>query len=327
MDELSELEKQFTKPENTKAGYSFCDLPIPVSFDSSNVTIIGAPIDITTTFGRTTSRGPQAIRTTSAKQIETLIFEKSNEIYEKALIYDLGDISFEDSRYNNITTLEDISLFWRDFDKRISNILNKLQTLDKIPVILGGEHTITYSLYKELSRNMHPLLLHFDAHRDMKSIYDGMTMCHTTPFFHLIEDGYLKGKDLVQIGIRQGDKDENRFALKNGVKTFDAWDCNNGLDEATKWINENTHNRKIYISFDIDVYDICYLPCTGTPEPYGLDPFQVLELINSIDESARLIGIDFVETGFKNDDYREGALATQTLLRILSGAFMPLLHK
>lgn len=60
----------------------------------------------------------------------------------------------------------------------------------------------------------------------------------------------------------------------------------------------------------------------GTPEPFGLNPFQILELINSIDATASLTGVDFVETGFKNNDFREGALATQTLLRILGGSFM-----
>jgi len=76
------------------------------------------------------------------------------------------------------------------------------------------------------------------------------------------------------------------------------------------------------ISFDIDVYDISYLPCTGTPEPFGLNPFQILDIVNSISDTARLVGLDFVETGLKNNDYREGALATQTLLRILSRPYM-----
>ena len=79
-----------------------------------------------------------------------------------------------------------------------------------------------------------------------------------------------------------------------------------------------TSGKKIYISFDIDVYDLPYVPCTGTPEPFGLNPFQVLKLIKAIDRSAHLIGMDMVEVGLKNGDYREGTLATQTLYRILS---------
>ena len=321
MDQLSKLESLFTKPENTLSGCNFCDIPIPVTFDRANVAVLGVPIDITTTFGKTTSLGPYAIRTTSSKQIETLVYEKDVEIYDRAIVYDLGDIKLDDSKYIRTHDIEKIASFWNEFEEKMSSIFAILRNTKKLPVILGGEHTITYSIFKELSRDQ-PLLLHFDAHRDMKSIYEGMTMCHTTPFYHLIKNGYLNGQNLVQIGIRQGDKNENQFALSRGVTTFDAWDCHNDLDAITKWIRSNTYNRKIYISFDIDVYDISYLPCTGTPEPYGLSPFQILNLINSIDDSAVLTGVDFVETGFKNNDFREGALATQTLLRILSGDYM-----
>ncbi|CAN5835683.1 agmatinase [soil metagenome] len=321
MDKISYLESLFIPPESTVAGHTFCDIPIPITFEGSKICIIGIPIDITTTFGKTASFGPEAIRIASAEQIETLVFEENVEIYEKALIYDIGDFNFVKPREGRISNIEEINKFWVDFDSKLSSVLKIIIQSNKIPVILGGEHTITYSIYKELSES-HPLLIHFDAHRDMKSIYQGMSMCHTTPFYHLIKEGYLRGNDLVQIGIRQGDRGENKFALDNGVITFDAWDCNISMGKILQWLKSHTYNRDIYISFDIDVYDISYLPCTGTPEPFGLNPFQILELINSISNTARLVGLDFVETGLKNNDYREGALATQTLLRILSRSYM-----
>jgi agmatinase len=87
-------------------------------------------------------------------------------------------------------------------------------------------------------------------------------------------------------------------------------------------LKKKSKNRNVYISFDIDVYDIPYVPCTGTPEPFGLNPFQINEILNNIDDSSNLIGLDFVETGLKNNDFREGALATQTLLRILTHKFI-----
>ena len=321
MDKISYLESFFTPPENTAAGHTFCDIPIPITFENSKICIVGIPTDITTTFGKTTSFGPEAIRIASAKQIETLVFEENIEIYEKALIYDIGDVNFVKPREDKIIDINEINKFWIDFDNKLSSVLRTLVDSNKIPVILGGEHTITYSIYKELSKN-HPLLIHFDAHRDMKSIYQGMSMCHTTPFYHLIREGYLRGNDLIQIGIRQGDREENKFAFDNGVTTFDAWHCHSSLEKVSQWLKSHTHNRDIYVSFDIDVYDISYLPCTGTPEPFGLNPFQILDIVNSISDTARLVGLDFVETGLKNNDYREGALATQTLLRILSRPYM-----
>jgi arginase family enzyme len=122
--------------------------------------------------------------------------------------------------------------------------------------------------------------------------------------------------------VRQADRHENLFATDNGITTFDAWDCHYSFVSLLDWVKSKTRDRNIYISFDIDVYDIPYVPCTGTPEPFGLNPFQICAVINSIDGSSNLIGMDFVETGLKNNDYREGALATNTLLRVLTHDFV-----
>jgi arginase family enzyme len=156
----------------------------------------------------------------------------------------------------------------------------------------------------------------------MKSEYDGRELCHTTPFFRLVHEGYLKGKDIIQIGIRQADELEDNFAKDHGVTTFDAWDIKKNVQHVVTQLSELTRNRKIYISFDIDVYDIAFVPCTGTPEPFGLDPFIIMKIIKAIHDSANLIGMDVVEVSLKNDDFREGTLATQTLLRILTRKFV-----
>src|SRR4030095_16240456 len=132
----------------------------------------------------------------------------------------------------------------------------------------------------------------------------------------------IPGENIVQIGIRQADKEENHTAGKNGVTTFDAWQLHDDIDGVADHLQRATAGKKIYISFDIDVYDLPYVPCTGTPEPFGLNPFEVLNIIKSIDTSAKLIGLDFEEVALRNDDYREGTLATQTLFRILSQDFI-----
>jgi arginase family enzyme len=165
-------------------------------------------------------------------------------------------------------------------------------------------------------------LIHFDAHRDLKPEYEGMKLCHTTPFYRLIEEGFIQGKNIIQIGIRQADKEENHFAEKNGIVTFDPWEIKNNMEDITEYLHKVTNNKNIYISFDIDVYDSPYVPCTGTPEPFGLDPFEILKILKSINDSANLVGMDLVEVALKNDDYREGALATQTLLRIITRKYV-----
>lgn len=318
--DLDFLEPLFTVPEKTKAGYSFADIPVKVSFYESNVVIYGIPVDITTSFGKGTVRGPEAIRLTSACQVETFVLDEKIEIYERAKLYDLGDLKIptpveqeKEQRSNTAATTFILSFL----DKIIPKITSTLYEANKLPVMMGGEHTLSYYAMKALAKEK-PIIIHFDAHRDMKSQYNGMKMCHTTPFYHIINEGHIPGKNIIQIGIRQSDKEENMVAERNGVVTFNAWNIHNSIDNLLKYLRKATSNKKIYISFDIDVYDLPYVPCTGTPEPFGLNPFEVLQILKSIDTSAKLIGLDIVEVALRNDDYREGTLATQTLFRILS---------
>jgi len=303
MDTLS----LFTAPEKTKAGYSFADTPVKISFRESNVAVYGVPLDATTSFGKGTSRGPEAIRLASARQIETFVLDEKIDIHDRVGIFDLGDLKLPKSK--------SIAKTLAYLDSAIPKVVSSLRKDGKVPVMLGGEHTLSYYQLKALAEE-EPVIIHFDAHRDMKPEYEGLKICHTTPFYHLLK--YISGKNLIQIGIRQTDREENETATKNGVTTFDAWEVHDDIGAVADHLQKVTAGKKIYISFDIDGYDLPYVPCTGTPEPFGLDPFQVLKLLKAISPSAHLIGIDMVEVGLKNGDYREGVLATQTLYRILS---------
>ena len=302
-----EILSLFTVPERTKAGYSFADTPVKISFKESNVAVYGVPLDATASFGKGTSRGPEAMRMASARQIETFVLDEKVDIYDRVRIFDLGDLKLPRSK--------SIAKKLAYLDSAIPKVVSSLRKDGKMPVMLGGEHTLSYYQLKALAGE-EPVVIHFDAHRDMKLEYEGLKICHTTPFYHLLK--YISGKNLIQIGIRQTDKEENETAAKNGVTTFDAWQVHDDIGAVADHLQKVTANKKIYISFDIDAYDLPYVSCTGTPEPFGLDPFQVLKLVKAISPSARLIGIDMVEVGLKNGDYREGALATQTLYRILS---------
>lgn len=312
---IDDLDQLFIIPEKTKAGFGFADIPQIITLDEAQVIFYGVPLDLTTSFGKGTARGPEAIRITSARQTETFVFDEKVDIYDRARIYDLGDIKIPKAkgrkRYNYINSV------FRYLDEKISKVSRSVISMNKIPVLLGGEHTVSYFQIKELSKE-NPILIHFDAHRDMKQEYDDLRLCHTTHFYHLIKEGHIPGENIIQIGIRQADSHEDETAESFGVTTFDAWDVHNRIDKLLSHLQRVTRNKNIYISFDIDVYDLPYVPCTGTPEPFGLDPFQILRIIKSISHSSTLVGVDLVEVGIKNKDYREGVLATQTLLRILA---------
>jgi agmatinase len=340
-DVLGSIESSFLIPEKTNARIGFADTPEKITFQQSDIVLYGIPLEITTSFGVGTRRGPEALRVTSSRQIETLVFEQGVDI-STLKIYDLGDLilpyhssigvydgTSESSHYNKVGNSRDNikrdhkpTLFSDSvmafLDQSVTKISHAIYyDAQKIPVIIGGEHTLSYYSIKALA-NERPLVIHFDAHRDMKKQYDNMRMCHTTPFYHLLNEGHIPGEDIIQIGIRQGDYEENKTAKQNGVTTFDAWSIHEDMKPLLLHLNRITPNRKIYITFDIDVYDLPYVPCTGTPEPFGLDPFQVILILKSIDKSADLIGLDMVEVSAKLSDYREGALATHTLYRIFT---------
>jgi agmatinase len=340
-DVLGSIESSFLIPEKTKAKIGFADTPQKITFQQSGIVLYGIPLEITTSFGVGTRRGPEALRVTSSRQIETLVFEEGVDI-STLKIYDLGDLilpdhssigvddgTSESSHYNKVgdsrnnikrdhrPTLSSDSVM-AFLDQSVTKISHAIYyDAQKIPVIIGGEHTLSYYSIKALA-DERPLVIHFDAHRDMKRQYDNMRMCHTTPFYHLLNEGHIPGEDIIQIGIRQGDYEENTTAEQNGVTTFDAWSIHEDMKPLLLHLNRITPNRKLYITFDIDVYDLPYVPCTGTPEPFGLDPFQVILILKSIDKSAELIGLDMVEVSAKLSDYREGALATHTLYRIFT---------
>jgi agmatinase len=340
-DVLGSIASSFLIPEKTNAKIGFADTPEKITFRQSGIVLYGIPLEITTSFGGGTRRGPEALRVTSSRQIETLVFEEGVDI-STLKIYDLGDLILpnhastgvddglsESTHYNkngnnsNNVKRDHGPTFYNEsvlsfLDQSIPKISHAIYyDARKIPVIIGGEHTLSYYSIKALA-DEGPLVIHFDAHRDMKKQYDNMRICHTTPFYHLIKEGHISGEDIIQIGIRQGDFEENTTAEQNGVTTFDAWSIHEDMNSLLSHLNKITQDRKIYITFDIDVYDLPYVPCTGTPEPFGLDPFQVILILKSIDKSADLIGLDMVEVSAKLSDYREGALATHTLYRILT---------
>jgi agmatinase len=333
-DVLGAIASSFLIPEKTNAKIGFADTPEKITFLQSGIVLYGIPLEVTTSFGAGTRRGPEALRITSSRQIETLVFEENVDI-STLKIFDLGDLILPNHTTDNHTT-DDISqssrnnvkkdhrpTFSKDsvmafLDESVPKITRAIYyDAQKKPVIIGGEHTLSYYSIKALA-DERPLVIHFDAHRDMKKVYDNMRMCHTTPFYHLIKEGHISGEDIIQIGIRQGDSEENMTAEQNGVTTFNAWSIHEDMKPVLSHLNKTTRNRKIYITFDIDVYDLPYVPCTGTPEPFGLDPFQVILILKSIDKSAELIGLDMVEVSARLSDYREGALATHTLYRILT---------
>lgn len=325
---LKQLSSYVIPPQKTPAKIPFGNPPKLPTFAEAKVVIYGVPFDGTATFGKGSERGPEAMRHVSARQIWTYVVDEGMDIYEKVPVFDLGNFKIKRTvTAKDCKILQSESASEKERKKVVSKVAEVMKQFDvladitkfihqqgKIPILIGGEHTLSYWPLAALAEE-NPVVIHFDAHRDAKKEYMGMELCHTTPFYHFLQKN--KEIDFVQIGIRQADRDEEEFAQEAGITTFYPQDVKQDLESVESWMQEKTKNRNVYITFDIDALDICYTPCTGTPEPFGLTPEEVLRILKSIDSSATLIGMDIMEVAVKNNDFREAAIATQMLLRIL----------
>jgi len=133
-DFLSLYQNLFKPPELTNCKYSFCDAAKGISFNDANVVLFGIPLDITTSFGKGTRKGPEAIRKTSARQTETFVFEEKTEFNDKIKIFDLGDLILPNSH--------DSRKIFAYLDKVVPEINKILSMLKKTFNTWGRTHPV-----------------------------------------------------------------------------------------------------------------------------------------------------------------------------------------
>lgn len=240
--------------------------------DSKKYGIIGVPFDSTSTYKAGARWGPMAVREASYN------FEKYNLRLNKNIyphIYDFGDVE----------------VIHGNFRKTCSNIeftVSELLETDITPVVIGGEHTISYAVLKELGID-NTTIIHFDAHMDLRDNYMGEKFSHATVTKRIFD---LNPKNIIQVGVRSSSEDEIDFAKKNDIRFFTSYEVN----ESPQKVKNTLKSIKgpVYVSIDIDILDPAFAPSVATPSPCGLNPFQLEDMINSI-KGKDVIGMDLVE--------------------------------
>jgi len=164
--------------------------------------------------------------------------------------------------------------------------------------ILGGDHSITYSVFKTVNKNYG--LIIFDAHPDVQSS-DFVT--HEDYLRMLIEDNIIDPSKIILVGIRAGSKEEMDYLKNKGIVYFDINSildlgleevCNLAMERALQW-------GGVYLSIDIDVVDPAYAPGTGYLEPGGLSSKELLYFLSRIKKMRNLKFVDLVEVNPKRD--------------------------
>lgn len=170
------------------------------------------------------------------------------------------------------------------------NLIETNKNLEKTEgdFFIGGDHSITYPLFKSFSKNKNAALIVFDAHPDCTNNFSPPT--HEDFIRTLIEEGTLKKENLMLIGLRKIDKIEKEFLDSNKINYILMKDIDSSLPEKIKNFTDNFDS--IYLSIDIDVLDPKFAPGTGYQEKDGFSLNQLLEILSKIEKVKR---IDLVE--------------------------------
>lgn len=177
------------------------------------------------------------------------------------------------------------------------NIFNKIRQISDKAVILGGDHSITYSAVKALGECC---LVVFDAHLDLMSGTDLPT--HEDWLRKLIDDGFNKN-NIFLVGVRNWHRDELKFLLDNDIKHFTMKQiyeysveeiCDTVMEFATK-------EKQTYVSVDIDVVDPAFAPGTGYLEAGGLSSREMIYLVQRLSKLKNLRMFDLVEVNPSKD--------------------------
>ncbi|MCK5351281.1 agmatinase [bacterium] len=220
--------------------------------DEADVVLVGVPFDGTACFRPGARFGPQGIR----------FWSDVLETYSRIFDADLEDLKLADAG-----DLQVLSADWQRASVKIHRAVKEFLQLGAVPILMGGEHLITLPAV-EASAELFPglVVLHMDAHMDLRDKYEGLQLSHATVMRRVMEK--VGPDSLLQYGIRSGTREE--WALSEEKDT---------LLGDIKTLPDVVGNRPVYLSVDLDILDPSVMPETGAPEPGGISFPQLHEAI------------------------------------------------
>jgi agmatinase len=266
-------------------------LPDPEQLDAwqPDVAIVGAPFDIATTNRPGARFGPRAIRS-QAYESGTYHLDLGIEIFDHLEVVDYGDAHCPHGQ---------TEVSHANIHRRVHEVASR----GIVPIVLGGDHSITWpaaTAVADVHGHGNVGVVHFDAHADTGDVIDGNLASHGTPIRRLIESGAVPGDRFVQIGLRGYWPPAEVFDWMRGQGMVwhtmqDIWD--RGIkavmaDAVTTALQQADH---LYISLDVDSLDPAFAPGTGTPEPGGLQTFDLLRIVRRLALDHDVVGMDVVE--------------------------------
>ena len=239
--------------------------------------IIPIPLEKTVTYGKGTRNGPLAIINAS-NQLERL--SQTTEPIKKGIF-----------TYPPIDCKKNIIKVIKDIENHAAEIIKK----DKVPIGIGGEHSLTYGMVNgiknSLAINNEDIgIIQIDAHADLRKNYLGEKYSHASVMFLLASEKFK----IFQIGVRAISKEEMKFRSNLKINFVDAHQLEKNQFIQNIKLPEN-FPKKVYITFDADGLDPSIMPATGTPVPRGLSYETAFKILSKLTKKREILGFDFVE--------------------------------
>jgi agmatinase len=254
-----------------------------------DVAVVGAPWDASTTNRPGARFGPRALRAQTHVP-GSYHLDLELEIFDHLDVVDFGDAIVRHG-------------LWEPSAAAIRGRVRAVAEAGIVPVVLGGDHSVTWPSATAVAdaRGYGSFgLIHFDAHADTADEIDGNLASHGTPMRRLIESGAVRGENFVQVGLRGYWPPAQivEWMREQGMRTHfmqEIWERGvvAVLDDVVAEALQGTD--AIYLSVDIDVLDPGFAPGTGTPEPGGLAPVDLLRMVRRIAMDTTIVGMDVVE--------------------------------
>ena len=281
--------------------YNFAALDFPyASLKYAKIVILPVPYDATTTFRAGAREGPRAIIMAS-RELELFDEETHFEVYKEGIA--------------TVPELKPIVSSPEDMIKKVCEKASLFLKQNKFLVMLGGEHLLSLGMIKAFTKHFQSLsVLHLDAHPDLRENYDGSTFSNACVMYQA-----LKYASIVSVGIRSLSYEEAEFIKKNRLPIFWACDIKKNpqiIKQIPKYLTNN-----VYITIDLDCLDPSIMPSVGTPEPGGLDWYEILNILKVVIKTKKVVGFDVVELCPQSNHVAADFLAARLVYKTLSYIF------
>lgn len=316
---------------------------LPKDENNAALLIIPVPWDVTTSYREGTAYAPEAILEASY-QIDLFDTQLPDE-WEKGIFYapfedwimDLN--SFERRKSKTIIdhlensdeplpdrlkrAQDEVNEACVQMNSYVSAKVNKCLAFGKIPALLGGEHSISFSAIAEVAKKYPGLgILQFDAHADLRQHYLDFQFSHASVMRNVLENVPEMGK-LVQVGVRDLCNDEAHFAASSDkIETFYNTIMTERMFEGETWKTITDEivaalPQQVYITFDIDAFKPSLCPHTGTPVPEGLTFEQAVYVVKKLVKSGRhIVGFDLVEVAPDHENQWDETVGCRLLYQL-----------